>query len=165
LKEKVDVVLTKGATPETGKLNNYDLKVVIQWFKRDCVKVMPNNKEGLLLHYQQTHTIDAHDRGGAYLYEDMATTVDGCQEASYSPSDSRANSKNFALADAGSIAGAYVAPTRVAPIIATSTAVTFTNTAADIAIDSAPTVLANGDTTTDAPTYDSHQMSLQMPLL
>jgi hypothetical protein len=44
LKEKVDVVLAKGATPEAGKWNKYDLKVTIQWFKRNGDKAMPNNK-------------------------------------------------------------------------------------------------------------------------
>jgi hypothetical protein len=56
LKEKVDSVLAKGATLEAGKLNNYDLEVVIQWFKRDGDKSMPNNKEVLLLCYHETHT-------------------------------------------------------------------------------------------------------------
>jgi hypothetical protein len=41
LKSKVDAVLAKGATPETGKWNNHDLKVMIQWFKRDGDKSMP----------------------------------------------------------------------------------------------------------------------------
>jgi hypothetical protein len=55
LKEKVDAVLAKRATPEAGKWNNYDPKVTIQWFKRDGDNAMPTNKEGLLLHYRETH--------------------------------------------------------------------------------------------------------------
>jgi hypothetical protein len=46
LKEKADAVLIKGAIPEAGKLNNYDLKVMVQWFKRDVDKAMLNNEEG-----------------------------------------------------------------------------------------------------------------------
>jgi hypothetical protein len=52
LKEKVDAVLAKGATQKSGKLINHDLKVMIQWFKRDGDKAMPKNKEGLLLCYR-----------------------------------------------------------------------------------------------------------------
>jgi hypothetical protein len=33
LKENVDMVLSKGPTPDTDKLNNTDLKVTIQWNK------------------------------------------------------------------------------------------------------------------------------------
>jgi hypothetical protein len=56
LKEKVDLVLTKGATPAEGKWNNNDLKVMIQWFKRDGDKAMPNNRDGPILWYCETHT-------------------------------------------------------------------------------------------------------------
>jgi hypothetical protein len=52
LKEKVDMVLAKGATPAEGKWNNNDIKVMIQWFKRDGDKSMPKNKDGFLLRYQ-----------------------------------------------------------------------------------------------------------------
>jgi hypothetical protein len=56
LKENVDAVLAKVATPEAaGKWNNHDLKVMIQWFKRNGDKNMPKNKEGLLLRYRETH--------------------------------------------------------------------------------------------------------------
>jgi hypothetical protein len=34
LMDKVDAVLAKGVTPEAGKWNTHDIKVVIQWFKR-----------------------------------------------------------------------------------------------------------------------------------
>jgi hypothetical protein len=65
LKANVDSVLAKGATPETGKWNNHDLKVMTQWFKRDGDKAMPKNKEGLFMRYRVTHTRVVHgDRGG-----------------------------------------------------------------------------------------------------
>jgi hypothetical protein len=56
LKMKVDMVLAKGETPEAGKWNNTDLKVMIQWFKRDGDNAMPKNKDGLLLHCSETCT-------------------------------------------------------------------------------------------------------------
>jgi hypothetical protein len=56
LKDKVDMVLAKGETPEAGKLNNTDLKVMIQRFKREGGKAMPNNKDGLLHRYRETCT-------------------------------------------------------------------------------------------------------------
>jgi phenylpropionate dioxygenase-like ring-hydroxylating dioxygenase large terminal subunit len=56
LKDKLNMVLAKGETPEAGKWNNTDLKVVIQWFKREGDKVMPNNKDGLLICYRETCT-------------------------------------------------------------------------------------------------------------
>jgi hypothetical protein len=56
LKDKVDLVLWKGPTPATGKWNNTDLKVMIQWFKCDGDKAMPKKKEGLLLRFRETHT-------------------------------------------------------------------------------------------------------------
>ena len=49
----MDVVLSKGPTPEEGKWNNQDLKVMIQWFKRAGDMSMPKNKEGLLLRYRE----------------------------------------------------------------------------------------------------------------
>jgi hypothetical protein len=45
LEANVDEVLAKGATPETGKLNNHYLEVMIQRFKRDGEKSMTNNKK------------------------------------------------------------------------------------------------------------------------
>jgi hypothetical protein len=48
-KDKLDMVLANGETPKAGKWNNTDLKVVIQWFKRDGDKSVPKNKDGLLL--------------------------------------------------------------------------------------------------------------------
>jgi hypothetical protein len=67
LKAQVDAVLAKGATPETGKWNNHDLKVMIQWFKHDGDKAMPKNKEGLFLRYRETHTHVVHGDRGTYL--------------------------------------------------------------------------------------------------
>jgi hypothetical protein len=52
LKDKVDVVLAKGQAPTEGKWNDTDLKVMIQWYKRDGDKAMPKNKDCLLLRYQ-----------------------------------------------------------------------------------------------------------------
>jgi hypothetical protein len=49
LKDKVDMVLAKGETPEAGKWNNTDMKVMIQWFKREGGKAMSKSKDGLLL--------------------------------------------------------------------------------------------------------------------
>jgi hypothetical protein len=51
LKEKVGMVLAKGQTPLEGRWNNTDLNVMIQCYKRDGDKVMPNKKDGLLLRY------------------------------------------------------------------------------------------------------------------
>jgi hypothetical protein len=89
LQAKVDAVLAKGATPETGKWNNRDLKVIIQWFKRDGDKAMPKNKEGLLLRYRETHTRVVHGDRGAYLHEDstndFAEAAAGCQAAAHVP--------------------------------------------------------------------------------
>jgi hypothetical protein len=65
LNAKVDAVLAEGATPGTaGRWNKHDLKVMIQWFKRDGDKAIPKNKEGVLLRYRETHTRIVHgDRG------------------------------------------------------------------------------------------------------
>jgi hypothetical protein len=49
LKDNVNLVLVKGPTPAAGKWNNADLKVIMQWFKRDDDEARPKNKEGLLL--------------------------------------------------------------------------------------------------------------------
>jgi hypothetical protein len=54
LKGKVDLVLSKGPTPEEGKWNNQDLKAIIQFYKRAGDMAMPKNKEGLLLRYRKT---------------------------------------------------------------------------------------------------------------
>jgi hypothetical protein len=42
--DKVDLVLGKGETSAAGKWNNTNLKVMIQWFKRNGYKAMPKNK-------------------------------------------------------------------------------------------------------------------------
>jgi hypothetical protein len=66
LKAKADAFLAKGVTPETGKWNNHDLKVMIQWFKRDGDKAIPKNKKGFLMRYRETHTHAFHDGRGTY---------------------------------------------------------------------------------------------------
>jgi hypothetical protein len=55
LKDKVDLVLWKGPTPAEGKLNNTDLKVRIQWFKRNGDKAMPKGRSSPLVP-GNTHT-------------------------------------------------------------------------------------------------------------
>jgi hypothetical protein len=97
LKEKVDDVLAKGATPEAGKWNNHDLKFMIQWFQRDVDKAMPKNKEGLLIFYCETRTRVVH---GTYPHEDVAAPVTSSVYAShYVPSQDNCN--NFAVAAVG----------------------------------------------------------------
>jgi hypothetical protein len=105
LKEKVDAILAKGATAEAaGKWNNHDLKVIIQWFKHDGDKAMPNNKEGLLLRYRETHTRDVQ---GNCPYE----------AAVYAPVShsfpSQPSCNTFAVAADGFQAAAYVSHTVV----------------------------------------------------
>jgi hypothetical protein len=68
LKNKVDLVLGKWATPAAGKWNNTDPKVMIKWFKRDDDNAMPKNKEGILLRYRETHTRVVDDTS-TYLHE------------------------------------------------------------------------------------------------
>ena len=109
LKQKVDLLLAKGATPVDGKWNNHDLKVMIQGYKRDGDKAMPKNKEGLLLRYRETHT-----RVVTTYPVDGACPVDGASpQASRStehPSQSTNDPKTFALAAAGNPAAAHAAP-------------------------------------------------------
>jgi hypothetical protein len=85
LGEKVDVLLVKGSTPEAVKLNNYDLKVMIPWFKHDGNTYTPKNKEGLLLRSSETHTLAMHD-GGTCPQNYVAATVADCQKALVLPS-------------------------------------------------------------------------------
>jgi hypothetical protein len=54
--DKVNMVLAKGAALEACNWNNTDLKVTIQWFKQEGLKVRPKNKYGLLLCYRETCT-------------------------------------------------------------------------------------------------------------
>jgi hypothetical protein len=129
LKEKVDAVLEKGATPEAGKLINHDLKVMIQWFKRDGDKAMPTNKEGFMLRYRETHT---HVVQGTYPHKAAASA-----SASHSvPSQPSCNT--FAVAAAGFQAAPYIAPT----------VVTITTAGVTIAFESAAidSYLAHGGT-------------------
>jgi hypothetical protein len=74
LKDKVDLVLGKGATPAADKWNNTDLKVMLQWFKRDGGKAMPKKKEGLLLRYRETHTRVLDDTS-TYPHEEVGAAV------------------------------------------------------------------------------------------
>jgi hypothetical protein len=103
LKKKVDAVLAKGATPEAGKWNNGDIKVMIQWFKRDGDKSMPKNKEGLL-QYCETHTRVVQ---GKYPHEAAASE----SVSHYIPS--QPSCKTFAVAATGFQSDAYVSPTLV----------------------------------------------------
>jgi hypothetical protein len=143
LKAKVDAVMAKGATPETGKWNNHDLKVTIQWFKRDGDKAMPKNKEGFLLHYCETHTRVVHGDRGAYLHKDIT--------------------KAFAEADAGCQAAAHLPPpTHVAPSVAATNTSIF-DTAGAIAVDSDTTTAVGAvgaiivDSSPTVPTSDCQQ--------
>jgi hypothetical protein len=142
LKAKVDAVLAKGATPETGKWNNHDLTVMIQWFKSDADKAMPKNKEGLLLRYCETHTHVVHGERGAYLHED--------------------STKAFAEEAAGCQAAVHVSPpTHVALVAATNTSIV--TAAGAIAVDSATTTAVGAvgaivvDSAPTVPTSDCQQ--------
>jgi hypothetical protein len=68
------LVLAKGQTSLEGRWNNTDLKVMIQWYKRDGDKAMPKNKDGLLLRYQETHTRVVDDTS-TYPHEDVEADV------------------------------------------------------------------------------------------
>jgi hypothetical protein len=65
--------LAKGDTPDVGKLNNTDLKVMIRWFKWNVYKAMSKNKYGLLLSYCEicTYVVAAVN-----YWEDNMTGVD-----------------------------------------------------------------------------------------
>jgi hypothetical protein len=67
LKEKVDLVLAKGATPVECKWNNAGIKVMIQWYGQDGNKAMHR--------YSKTHTrvVDKD----AYPHGDVDATVAG----------------------------------------------------------------------------------------
>jgi hypothetical protein len=138
----VDAVLEKGATPETGKSNNHDLKVTTQWFKRDCDKAMPKNKEGLLFRYLETHTRVVHDDRGTYPHEDVDAAIADTSRFAFS-STSQHNTNAFSVAAAGYQADAHVPPpTHVATSVdATTTIIIIAAAAAGaIVVDSAPTV-------------------------
>jgi hypothetical protein len=74
LKEKVDFVLAKGQAPTEDKWNNTELKVMIQWYKRDGDKAVPKNKDGLLLRYRETHTSVVNNTP-TYPHEDVESAV------------------------------------------------------------------------------------------
>jgi hypothetical protein len=54
LKEKVEDVIQKGPDPQSGKWNNHDLNIMMQWYKRAGDGSMPKHKEVLLLRYRET---------------------------------------------------------------------------------------------------------------
>jgi hypothetical protein len=137
LKAKVDAVLAKGAISKTGKWNNHDLKVMIQWFKRYGDKSIPKNKEGLLLRYHETHTRVVHGDRGAYLHEDStkayAEATAGCQAAAHVPPPTHV--------------APSVAATNITSIVAAAGSIAFdlsttstTTAAGAIVVESAPTV-------------------------
>jgi hypothetical protein len=109
VKSKVDAVLAKGATPKTCKWNSHDIKVMIQWFKRDGDKATPKNKEGVRLHYRKTHTHVVHHDRGAYPHGDMAAAIADASCFAFS-STSQQNTKAFVVAAAGYQAAAYAPP-------------------------------------------------------
>jgi hypothetical protein len=140
----------KRSHTRTGKWNNHDLKVMIQWFKRDGDKAMPKNKEDLLLCYRETHTRILHDDRGTYLHEDVAAAIADTSHFAFS-STSQQNTKAFAVAAAGSQDDAYVPPpTHVAPSVANTTT-SIVTAAGAIVVDSAPTVPTSGCQQNAAP--------------
>jgi hypothetical protein len=89
LKGKVDVFLSKGPTPEEGKWNNQDLKVVLQSYKRAGDMAIPKYKEGVLLRYVETC-------GRVVTYQDaVVTDVDS---RLVNPNSTVTTQKNFAAA-------------------------------------------------------------------
>jgi hypothetical protein len=155
LKEKVDAVLAKGTTPEAGKWNNHDLKVMIQRFKCDGDKATPKNKQGLLPCYCETHTRDVQ---GTYPHEAAASA-----STSHSVS-SQPSCNTFAVAAAGFQATPYIAP-NVVTITTTGIAIAVKSAAVDSdlahgatsAVDSA---LAHGATSDLQPNFPSNASPL-----
>jgi hypothetical protein len=82
-------------------LNNNDIKVMIQWFKRDGDKAMPKKKDGLLLRYRETHTRVVT----TYPHEDAAVTP--ATTAAVAASRSTHDQKTFARAAAVNPAAAH----------------------------------------------------------
>jgi hypothetical protein len=100
LKEKVKDVIQKGPAPQSGKWNNHDLKVMIQWYKRAGDGDMPKNKEGLLLRYRETC-----DRvmPGSYILIMLATSTCtpmdlASRSCAHSTTTTTLNPTNFAAA-------------------------------------------------------------------
>jgi hypothetical protein len=146
LKEKVDAVLVKGSTPEAGKWNNHDLKVLM------AMKPCPRTRN-LLLCYHETHTRVVQ---GTYPHEAAAS-------ASHSvPSQPSCNT--FAVAAAGFQAAPYIAPT-VVTIATAGVAIAVKSAAVDSdlahgdtsAVDSA---LAHGATSDLQPNFPSNASPL-----
>jgi hypothetical protein len=109
-KEKVDIVLAKGATPAEGKWNNNDIKVMIQWFKRNGDKSMPKNKDGLLLRYREVHTrgVTTHPREAADATPvGTAAVAVAAARLTHNPSRSSHGPNIFALAAAGNTAASH----------------------------------------------------------
>jgi hypothetical protein len=156
----VDAVLVKGAKPETGQWSNHDLKVMIQWFKRDGDKAMPKNKEGLLLRYRETHTRVVHGDRGTYPHEDVSAAVAYPSCFAFSPT-SQQNTKALAVAAAGYQAAAHVPPpTRVAPSVAATNTNSIIAAAGNIAVDLATSTAIGAivvDLAPAVPTSDCQQ--------
>jgi hypothetical protein len=107
--------------------SNHDLKVMLQWFKRNGDKYTPKNKEDLLLCYRETYTCVVQ---GIYPYDNVASAVAESASASHS-AHSQANCKTFDVAASGFQATTYVAPT------VSHTVITIITTGVDIFIESA----------------------------
>jgi hypothetical protein len=114
LKEKVDLVLAKGATPAEGKWRKNNLNVMIQWFKRDDNKAMPKNKDILLIRYQETHirVVITYPCEAAATAPVSAAAVAAAwsTRSTHNPSRLTDDPKKFALAAAGYPAAAHAAP-------------------------------------------------------
>jgi hypothetical protein len=80
LKEKVDLLLVKGATPSEGKWINTDLKVMTQWYTWYGEKAMPNNKEGFFLRYHETRTYGVDNTTYQYPHEERDAVVAGAAD-------------------------------------------------------------------------------------
>jgi hypothetical protein len=126
---------------------------MIQWFKRDGDKAMPKNKEGLLLHYRETHTRVVE---GTYPHKAAASE----SASHYVPS--QPSCKTFAMAAAGFQAAAYIAPT-VVTIATADVAIAVESAAinsalahgATSAVDSALSHGATSDLHPNAPSHAS----------
>jgi hypothetical protein len=118
LQERVDMVLSKGATSAEGKWNNNDLKVMIQWFKRYGDKSMPKNKDGLLLRYRETHTqvvrtYPHYNAAAAPVAPDATAAVAAATTAAtaaVAATRSTHDPNTFAVAATGNTAASHAAP-------------------------------------------------------
>jgi hypothetical protein len=108
LKEKVEDVIQKWPYPQAGKWNNHDLKVMIQWYKRDGEGAIPKNKEGLLLRYHETC---GRVMLGSYVPITLATATStpmdsACLSCVHSTTTTTSNPNNFSSAVLAPIPGA-----------------------------------------------------------